>query len=135
MTSLNGMKAGIWGAICAAVLIPALARAQASPAGGPPAPAAGAMPARTPPPPDNPFPAAAKHPALFLVGDSIMRTGTGDGDGDKVELLSARCGLEVHAAPEFVVSGDGSHIYSHGQWKQEKVAMSTLSVLDRQMVQ
>ncbi len=40
--------------------------------------------AQAPPVPDSPqaqpMQATAQHPALFLVGDSIMRTGTGNGD-------------------------------------------------------
>ena len=54
---LSTMK--VAGAVCAAALaMPMAAHAQAS---------------------DNPFPADMQHPALFLVGDSIVRTGVGDG--------------------------------------------------------
>ena len=89
------MKVAAWrkvaGVVFGVVLMAGVSRGQAPAA--PPA-------ARAIPPEDQQKPFVAEHPALFLVGDSIMHTGTGDGStgpwGYGAELIPMFDATKIH---------------------------------------
>jgi len=89
-------------AVCAiTLLLPSAARAQAT---------------------ADPFPADTQHPALFLVGDSIVRTGTGDGSvgpwGWGAELIPMFDPTKLHVY-NVALGGRSSRGYrEEGAWQK-----------------
>lgn len=71
---------------------------------------------------DNPFPEVAQHPALFLVGDSIVRTGMGDGStgpwGWGAELIPMFDAAKMHVY-NLGLGGRSSRGYiQEGAWQK-----------------
>lgn len=96
------MKSLKWVVVCAAaLLLPTALRAQAT---------------------ADPFPANTQHPALFLVGDSIVRTGTGDGSvgpwGWGAELIPMFDPAKIHVY-NVALGGRSSRGYrEEGAWQK-----------------
>src|SRR6185437_7698912 len=70
----------------------------------------------------DPFPADTQHPALFLVGDSIVRTGTGDGSvgpwGWGAELIPMFDPTKLHVY-NVALGGRSSRGYrEEGAWQK-----------------
>ncbi len=102
MKRFDGTKMRLVSAACAAALaLPAIARAQAT---------------------DNPFPADTEHPALFLVGDSIVRTGVGTGEtgpwGWGAELIPMFDSAKIHVYNEGLGGRSSRGYIQEGAWQK-----------------
>jgi lysophospholipase L1-like esterase len=70
----------------------------------------------------TPAPAAAQHPAVFLVGDSIMHTGTGTGDtgpwGWGAEFIPMFDAAKIHIYNEGLGGRSSRGYIEEGAWKK-----------------
>jgi rhamnogalacturonan acetylesterase len=109
------MKVDLWrrvlGGVFAVMLMTTVLRAQA--------PATLPQP-RPIPPEDRQQPLVAEHPALFLVGDSIMHTGTGDGStgpwGYGAELIPMFDAAKIHVYNQGLGGRSSRGYIQEGAW-------------------